>query len=174
MAVGPSTPPFHTLGIGLIGAGFSIPQVFLVGALLNAVVAVYIFGLVPEFLMRFLAWLLIHTMYRVRSEGLERIPEQGGCIVVCNHVSYVDAVVLADGRRVPREHRRHARRVGDDLRVDLRLADAPGDELGVLRAEVDDEDGTLGRLGLFGHRVPSEAGTVDDADAAAAASRSAR
>ena len=47
--------------------GFTIPQLFLVTALLNAAVAIYIFTLVPEFLMRFLVWLLIHSMYRVEQ-----------------------------------------------------------------------------------------------------------
>jgi hypothetical protein len=51
----------------LLGQGLSIPQLFLVTALLNAVVALYIFSLVPEFLMRFLAWLLIHTIHRVHG-----------------------------------------------------------------------------------------------------------
>ncbi len=61
----------------------------------------FIFGLVPEFLMRFLAWLLIHTFYRVDKEGLENIPEAGPCVVICNHVSYVDAVVIAGCVRRP-------------------------------------------------------------------------
>jgi 1-acyl-sn-glycerol-3-phosphate acyltransferase len=56
---------------------------------------------VPEFLMRFLAWLLIHTFYRVDKDGLENIPDDGACIVVCNHVSYVDAVVIAACVRRP-------------------------------------------------------------------------
>jgi 1-acyl-sn-glycerol-3-phosphate acyltransferase len=51
--------------------------------------------------MRFLAWLLIHTMYRVRKSGLDNVPEKGGCIVVCNHVSYVDAIVVAACVRRP-------------------------------------------------------------------------
>jgi 1-acyl-sn-glycerol-3-phosphate acyltransferase len=83
------------VAIGLLSAGVSIPEIFLVTALMNAVVALFIYGLVPEFLMRFLAWLLIHTMYRVRKKGLENIPEEGPCLVVCNHVSYVDAFVIA-------------------------------------------------------------------------------
>jgi 1-acyl-sn-glycerol-3-phosphate acyltransferase len=69
--------------------------------LLNAAVAIYIYALVPEFLMRFLAWLLIHTFYRVDKEGLDRIPEEGACVLVCNHVSYVDAVVIAACVRRP-------------------------------------------------------------------------
>jgi len=73
----------------------SIPQLFLVMALLNAVVAVYIYTLVPEFLMRFLVWILIHLVYRVSKEGVERIPEEGPAVLVCNHVSYVDALIIA-------------------------------------------------------------------------------
>ncbi len=89
------------IAIGLLKAGLSIPELFLVVALMNAVVALYIYGLVPEFLMRFLAWLLVHTFYRVDKEGLESIPEEGPCILVCNHVSYVDAVVIAACVRRP-------------------------------------------------------------------------
>jgi 1-acyl-sn-glycerol-3-phosphate acyltransferase len=51
--------------------------------------------------MRFLAWLLIHTFYRVDKEGLENIPETGPCVIICNHVSYVDAVVIAGCVRRP-------------------------------------------------------------------------
>ncbi|BDT60335.1 MFS transporter [Massilia varians] len=82
------------LAIVLLGQGFTIPEMFLVTALLNACVAVYIFSLVPEFLMRFLAWLLIHTGYRVRTIDADRIPAQGAAVLVCNHVSYVDALVI--------------------------------------------------------------------------------
>ena len=89
------------IAVALLGVGLSIPQLFLVNALMNAAVAIFIFGLVPEFLMRFLAWLLVHTFYRVDKEGLDRIPETGACVVVCNHVSYVDAVVIAACVRRP-------------------------------------------------------------------------
>ena len=58
-------------------AGRSIPELFLITAILNAVVAIYIFTLVPEFLMRFLVWILIHTIYRVRVSGLDNIPDEG-------------------------------------------------------------------------------------------------
>ena len=85
----------------MLAAGLSIPELFLVTALMNAAVALFIYGLVPEFLMRFLAWLLIHTFYRVDKRGLEHIPDEGPCIVVCNHVSYVDAVVIAACVRRP-------------------------------------------------------------------------
>ncbi len=89
------------LAIALFGAGITIPQLFVVTALMNAAVALYIFMLVPEFLMRFMAWMLVHSVYRVKKVGLERIPEEGPAIVVCNHVSYVDALVITAACRRP-------------------------------------------------------------------------
>ncbi|KAB8042589.1 MFS transporter [Janthinobacterium aquaticum] len=82
------------VAIVLLGQGFTIPQLFLITAILNALVAAYIFSLVPEFLMRFLAWLLIQTVHRVKVVDGERIPTEGAAVLVCNHVSYVDAVVI--------------------------------------------------------------------------------
>lgn len=75
----------------------------LVGAMavINAGVAVFIFQQVPEFSMRFLVWAISHTMYRVRHQGLETIPERGAAILVCNHVSYMDACLLAGAVRRP-------------------------------------------------------------------------
>ncbi|MCA1323123.1 MFS transporter [Herbaspirillum sp. alder98] len=78
----------------LLKAGLTIPQIFLVTAILNALVALYIFSLVPEFLMRFLAWLMIHTFYRVRITNGQAITAHGAGVLVCNHVSYVDAIVI--------------------------------------------------------------------------------
>ncbi len=79
---------------GLLASGLSLPELFLVTGILNAVVALYIYTVVPEFLMRFLCWLLIHTVYRLDKEGIENIPEQGAAVLVCNHVSFVDALVI--------------------------------------------------------------------------------
>ena len=81
-------------GAGLLAAGASIPQLFLASAMLNAAVALYIYLLVPEFLMRFLAWMLIHSAYRLRKVGLDNIPESGPAVLACNHVSFVDAIVV--------------------------------------------------------------------------------
>lgn len=82
-------------------ADFSIPQLFLVTAVLNAAVAVYIFTLVPEFLMRFLVWILIHAIYRVRVTGMQHIPEEGPVIIASNHVSFVDPLILGGMIRRP-------------------------------------------------------------------------
>ncbi|WP_297353301.1 MFS transporter [Paraburkholderia sp.] len=82
------------MAIALTSAGVSIPGLFLVTALLNIVVATYIYSLVPEFLLRFIAWMLVHTFYRIRLVHAEHIPEEGAAVLVCNHVSYVDAIVI--------------------------------------------------------------------------------
>ena len=78
----------------LLDSGLSIPELFLVAGLMNAAVAAYIYLLVPEFLLRFVAWLVAHALYRVRSVGTDRLPEVGPVVLVCNHVSFVDAVVI--------------------------------------------------------------------------------
>jgi len=89
------------MAIGLFAAGLSIPQLILVTALLNAAIALYIYLLVPEFLMRFIVWLLIHSVYRLEKSGLEHIPDEGPALVVCNHVSFVDALIIAAACRRP-------------------------------------------------------------------------
>lgn len=88
------------IALTLLKSGVSIPQFFLVLALMNALVATYIYTLLPEFLMRFLVWIIIHTLYRIRLDGLHNIPESGPAVLVCNHVSYVDALII--GGSVPR------------------------------------------------------------------------
>ena len=75
--------------------GWTIPQVFLALAVANTLVAVWIFTIVPEFLMRFLSWVLVRTLYRLRARGIDHIPDEGAALVVCNHVSYMDALILA-------------------------------------------------------------------------------
>jgi len=82
-------------------AGLDIPHLFLISAILNAIVSIYIFTLVPEFLMRFLVWILIHTIYRVRVTGMDNIPQEGPVIVASNHVSFVDPLILGGMIRRP-------------------------------------------------------------------------
>jgi 1-acyl-sn-glycerol-3-phosphate acyltransferase len=89
------------MAIGLFAAGLTIPQLILVTALLNAAIALYIYLLVPEFLMRFIVWLLVHSVYRLEKSGLERIPDEGAALIVANHVSFVDALVIAAACRRP-------------------------------------------------------------------------
>jgi len=79
----------------LVVIELTIPEYFLVLALMNIVVAVYVYSRVPEFVLRFYIWMLSHTLYRVQDKGLENIPETGPAVLVCNHVSYVDALLIA-------------------------------------------------------------------------------
>lgn len=89
------------VAVALIGfAGMTIPDFLLMLVLMNIAVTCFIFWQVPEFTMRFLVWLLSHTIYRVTHKGLDQIPEEGPALIACNHVSYVDALVLAGA--VPR------------------------------------------------------------------------
>ncbi len=78
----------------LLKMGMTIPQIFLLVGLANAVVAFYIFMLVPEYLLRFVAWVASRLVYRFKVQGDENIPVEGAAIIVCNHVSFVDAVLL--------------------------------------------------------------------------------
>ena len=90
-------------GLGLLKLGLSVPQLLLATAVLNALVAIYIFTLVPEFGMRFFCWMLGRALYRLRVDGIERIPDEGPALLVCNHVSYLDAMLI--GGAVPRPAR---------------------------------------------------------------------
>lgn len=75
---------------------WTIPQLFLALAIANAVVAIYIFTIVPEFLMRFLSWVMVRFLYRLRPHGIEaNVPDEGAALIVCNHVSYMDALILS-------------------------------------------------------------------------------
>jgi hypothetical protein len=89
------------LAISLLNAGITVPQFFLVLAVLNALVALYIYTLLPEFFIRFLAWILTNTLYRIRATGLQHIPRDGPAVLVCNHVSFADALVIGGTIRRP-------------------------------------------------------------------------
>jgi 1-acyl-sn-glycerol-3-phosphate acyltransferase len=85
----------------LLNAGLTIPQLLLTVAIMNAAVAVFIYSLLPEFLMRFMVWMLISLLYRIRTQGLENVPDEGGAIVAPNHVSFVDALIIGGTVRRP-------------------------------------------------------------------------
>ena len=84
-----------SIGVGaLLAASFTIPQVFLITGLLNAVVAFYVFLRVPEYFLRFVAFILARVVYRLEVRGDGHIPTTGAAILVCNHVALVDPVLL--------------------------------------------------------------------------------
>ena len=78
----------------MLAAGCSVPQIFLFTGLANAVVAFYIFLVVPEYLLRFVAWMSSRFVYRFKVQGDQHIPSTGAAVLVCNHVSFIDAVLL--------------------------------------------------------------------------------
>ena len=91
------------MAIVLLNSGLNVPQLLLVVAVLNAGVALYIFTLVPEFIARFIAYLAAKALYRLDVKQIERVPNEGPALLVCNHVSYMDAILILGA--VPRPTR---------------------------------------------------------------------
>ncbi len=89
------------LAVATLNAGMAIAQLLLMTGILNAVVALYIYTLVPEFLLRFLDWMLVHSIYRLKTSGIANIPEEGAALLVCNHQSLADALVITAACRRP-------------------------------------------------------------------------
>jgi 1-acyl-sn-glycerol-3-phosphate acyltransferase len=76
--------------------GWSIPTLLLALAIASVLVSLWIFTIVPEFAMRFASWLLVKSLYRLRVRGIEAyVPDEGAALLVCNHVSYMDALILS-------------------------------------------------------------------------------
>lgn len=101
--------------IGLLGLGLSIPQLFVIVALLNAAVTIGIFLIIPEFVMRFCVWVIVKIMYRLKVEGIENIPSTGPMVIACNHVSFMDVLILSAVCKRPIR-----------FLMDYRLYNAPG------------------------------------------------
>jgi 1-acyl-sn-glycerol-3-phosphate acyltransferase len=87
--------------VALFAAAVSIPGIFLILGLLNVAVAIYIYNVIPEFLLRFVAWCLANLFYRLRVEHPERIPTEGAAVLVANHVSFVDWLLVASASPRP-------------------------------------------------------------------------
>ncbi len=98
----------HVGGLGRLLAavrpvGAFRPAIFLVGGIVTVPVTIFIVRLLPFQTTRLAVRLLTNCMYRVRVEGLENVPEHGGALVVANHVSWADGVLL--GLACPRHPR---------------------------------------------------------------------
>lgn len=90
------------MGVIMLGViGLSIPEFFLVLSIMNLIVAAFVYQQLPEFVLRFIVWILSHTLYRVRTHGLRNIPDEGPVLLVCNHITYMDALVIAGAVRRP-------------------------------------------------------------------------
>jgi 1-acyl-sn-glycerol-3-phosphate acyltransferase len=78
----------------LYGWGMTTPQLFVLMAVLNSLASIYIFCLLPEFVLRFVLWALAKTIYRLRYDERHTIPRDGACLLVPNHVSFIDWFVI--------------------------------------------------------------------------------
>ncbi len=87
--------------MGLYAMNFTIPQIFMILAVMNALTAIYIYTVIPEFLFRFCLWILTNIIYRLKIINREGIPTTGPAILVCNHVSWVDWMILASTTHRP-------------------------------------------------------------------------
>lgn len=70
------------------------PQILFLFGLVTLAANVYVLRVLPAFLIRFVLWLLTHTVYRIRIEGQEHVPFRGPALLVCNHVSHVDGFLV--------------------------------------------------------------------------------
>jgi acyl-[acyl-carrier-protein]-phospholipid O-acyltransferase / long-chain-fatty-acid--[acyl-carrier-protein] ligase len=77
-----------------VGIELSSRQIFLLCGLATVPVFIYIIVLIPQATIKFLAWLLTHSVYRIHIYGRENIPDQGGAILVPNHISWLDGLLL--------------------------------------------------------------------------------
>ncbi len=81
-------------GMILLALDFTVLQIYKLAAVANAVVAIYIFSQIPEHFLRLLSWILMHSIYRIKKQDLEKIPSEGPALIVCNHVSFFDPPIL--------------------------------------------------------------------------------
>lgn len=73
---------------------FSARQIFLICGVLTIPVFVYIIVSIPQAVIRFFVWLLAHTLYRIKVYDRDNLPEEGGALLVANHVSWLDGILL--------------------------------------------------------------------------------
>jgi acyl-[acyl-carrier-protein]-phospholipid O-acyltransferase/long-chain-fatty-acid--[acyl-carrier-protein] ligase len=74
--------------------GLTVESVFLAGAVMTLAATIYTLWILPDAFARFVLWALTHTIYRIKVTGRENIPQRGGALLVCNHLSFVDALLV--------------------------------------------------------------------------------
>ena len=87
--------------VGLYAMGLKAVDIFLALFILNTLVAVYIYTVIPEFLLRFICFILTRMIYRVKVDGHKNIPIEGPAVLICNHVSFVDWLIVASSIKRP-------------------------------------------------------------------------
>ncbi len=81
--------------MGLFAFGFTTIDIFLVLFVLNTLVSIYIYTVIPEFLMRFVCVIMGTIVYRLKVIGQENIPAEGPAVLICNHVSFIDWMIIS-------------------------------------------------------------------------------
>lgn len=89
------------LTLVLFKLGFNTVEILLYTAMLNALVSLYIFALIPEFVMRFVTWVLANTIYRLHFEGRDHVPRTGAAVIVANHITFIDWFIITAASRRP-------------------------------------------------------------------------
>jgi 1-acyl-sn-glycerol-3-phosphate acyltransferase len=85
----------------LFALNLNIPQIFLVLFVLNTLVALYIYTVIPEFLLRFCCYIASRMIYRIKISGQENIPKEGAAVITCNHITFIDWLILAGSIKRP-------------------------------------------------------------------------
>jgi len=74
--------------------GLSPQQTFLAIGVLMFLGTTYIIYLLPDSLVRLVGFIVTKTIYRIKVVGRDNIPERGGALFVCNHLSFIDVLLL--------------------------------------------------------------------------------
>ncbi|MEO2022477.1 MAG: 1-acyl-sn-glycerol-3-phosphate acyltransferase, partial [Pirellulaceae bacterium] len=69
-------------------------QVFLIAGILTLPIFIYIIWLIPQASIRFMVWLASRSVYRIRVHQLQNLPDEGGALLVANHISWLDGILL--------------------------------------------------------------------------------
>ena len=96
---------FMVVGTGLLAGaaavGVSVPLVLIFLAVANLAVAGYTYSVVPEFMFRLICWVLAHILYRLRIINPDRIPREGAAVLVSNHVTFIDWLIISAATQRP-------------------------------------------------------------------------
>lgn len=97
---------FAVAAAGLLWLAFAVYTVpthwlLLTLAALNAAIAFFTYAYMPEFALRFVIWLLAHVFYRVQVIGRDNLPRHGPAVLVCNHVTFVDWLIIGSASSLP-------------------------------------------------------------------------
>lgn len=85
----------------LLRIDYSITKIFAILGAANLLVSLYIYSVIPEFFLRLIVWVLVRILYRLKLTGIQNIPSDGPALLICNHVSFVDWLIIAGAIQRP-------------------------------------------------------------------------